>query len=138
MKRIGNIVKNSILGLGLGCGLGIFGVQNVAANDEVSVSDIAYFWNFADKKCSQSDFEFKRKVIYNIRNNFVIVDHVYTNDAGKMTRIIGQYEDKSEYEILLMSNYGECRFFEDLIINEKDVKAGAYAGIKDPSLKKGK
>ena len=122
-------MKKFLISIGLVVGLCL----SSFAGEDISATDINYFWNFKDSKCDSTPFSLKKNLIYEVRDGTLILDKVYRNDAGKAIRLIGQNNDKSEYEIWLMSTYGECRYFDDLILKNKQVKDTDYMYMKDPA-----
>lgn len=119
-----------ILGLLLvGC-LSIGTIGAVAEDSDIKADDLNYYWNFKEKKCSKMLFADKAAVIKDYKNKYLIANRDYINDAGRFMEFLGEYEDQSEFTMVIMSTYGECRFYEDLVIKNLDVKAIQYAKVK--------
>lgn len=123
MKKV---VLSCLVGLGLS-------VAACAADYEMRSGDVKNFYNFKDKKCDTLAFNEKADIIKDIRNGKLIIDNKYANDAGETYVVVGEWENGKEFEMILTSNYNECRFYEDLVIKKMDVKAAAYM---DKSVKK--
>jgi len=123
MKKV--IRKIGLVCLGLVC-LGLGTPNLLAENYNIKMEDIKNFYNFKDKKCDSLTFNDKTSIIKDLRNGYLIVNEKYKNDAGETFVIVGESEKGEEYEMILTSNYNQCRFYEDLVIKRLDVKAEAY------------
>lgn len=117
MKKI---VLNCLVGFGC-----LVGSANAGEYD-IKSGDIKNFYNFKQKKCDTLTFNNKANIIRDLRNGYMIVDEKYINEAGETFVIIGSYPDGSEFEMILTSNYNQCRFYEDLVIKKMDVNAKSY------------
>ena len=116
----------------LSCMIGLigFGGAVLAGDYDVKSGDIKNFYNFKEKKCDTLTFNDKANIIRDLRNGQLIVDEKYINDAGETYVMVGAYNDGKEFEMIITSNYNQCRFYEDLVIKKLDVKAQAYMAKK--------
>lgn len=115
--------------LALGCSL--------QASNDVGVDDLNWYWNFAQKKCTAASFKNKGDVIKDIRNGYLIVNKDFTNSAGRILELVGEDDrDKTEFNMIFTSTYGECRFYEDLVVKDmKNAEAKQYVNVKTASDK---
>lgn len=125
-------MKKIVLGLlGLGLVSGSFaGNTVVPANEKLKIntSDIIWQYNFSTKKCFQPPFENRQVIINAIRSENAQITEKYMNDAGNTYQINYVYKG-DEYRIMLMNTYGECRFYQDLMIKDMDVDSKNYVNL---------
>lgn len=92
----------------------------------IKTNDLKSFYNVKEKKCNAMPFNMKTNIINDLRNGTIIVDSKYTNDAGTTYIVVGEWANGQEYEMILTSNWNQCRFYEDLVIKKMDVYAKDY------------
>ena len=107
-----------------------FGGAALAGDYDVKSGDIKNFYNFKEKKCDTLTFNDKANIIRDLRNGQLIIDEKYINDAGETYVVVGASNDDKEFEMIITSNYNQCRFYEDLVIKKLGVKAQAYMAKK--------
>ncbi len=100
---------------------------------KINTNDVLYRYNYQYKKCERMDLSLRVAVIDVIRGSYSSIDEKFVNDAGT-TWIVSYVDTKNnkEYEMNLMNTYGECRFFEDIMIKDiKDVDVSKYVKLKE-------
>lgn len=99
------------------------------AATELEFNDLTYHYNFGEKKCQKTTFNFKKIVWSDYNNGYIILDKKFVNDTGTFSRLIIEI-DGEEKELIATSSFGGCRFYEDLIVKDMDVKAIQYVNVK--------
>lgn len=106
--------------------LGALSTMVFGEDYSIKTNDLKSFYNVKEKKCNAMPFNMKTNIINDLRNGTIIVDSKYTNDAGTTYIVVGEWANGQEYEMILTSNWNQCRFYEDLVIKKMDVYAKDY------------
>lgn len=106
------------------------GYTVVPANEKfkINTSDIIWQYNFQSKKCEQPTFQERQVIINAIRADNAQITEKFINDAGTTYQINYMYNN-DEYRIMLMNTFGECRFYQDLMIKDLNVEDKQYIGL---------
>ena len=95
---------------------------------DLNIDDVKFYYGHQSKKCVAYTFSEKKFIIDEYRAGEFLIEEKYSNDAGGITFLLFEH-DGVERRIVVTSNFGACRFYEDLIVNNKNVKAYQYAGL---------
>ena len=124
-------MKKLLVNLGLVAALS---TAAVAKETDLFISDVEYFWNVQTKACTKSNFKSKKVVMDEYNSGKVIINKQYKNEAGTYTWLEGEDKD-GPYSIDVFSTYGECKAYEQAIINkQKIVDWNYFANMKDPNV----
>lgn len=126
MKKVVLFVAGLLASVQLNAGVSVV-PQNEFA--KINTADIPYRYNYTLKKCEAMDFQLRVQTVDMIRGKNSSVDEKFVNEAGT-TWIVSFLLDGKEYEAALMSTFGECRFYEDVVIKKLDVKDTQYKNLK--------
>lgn len=96
---------------------------------KINTSDIIWQYDFQKKKCVAPTFEDRQTIINAIRADNAQITEKFINEAGTSYQINYMFKG-DEYRIMLMSNYGECRFYQDLMIKDMNVEDKQYVNMK--------
>lgn len=100
-------------------------------NYKLNTDDVAYRYNFKKLSCERLDYSLRAEIIRMARNNILTVENMYENSAG--TALETSYEDRGTiYEMVLADTYGECRLYQDVVINSKKVNADDIKRVYAP------
>lgn len=118
--------------ISLAAAIGLLGANDFTDRD-VELANFNYVYYPAQKVCHKNTFAEKRDFFTMFKSKQIILNKPFINDAGYYLQMAG--EDKGgQYKIHFMDTYGECKFFEAVMIEDKDVKADAYKNLKDPTI----
>ena len=124
-------MKKTFLGLGIAAALNL---AAVAGETELFVSDMLYYWNYKDNKCSKTDFGSKRLIMEDVEKGNLIINKQYVNDAGRWTWLEGEMDGGKMYSMHMFTTYGDCKAFEKAVINDQKIDNWSYfANLKDPA-----
>lgn len=125
-------MKKILIALSLSVAL-FAGHTVVPANEKLKIntSDMIWQYDFQQKKCFKPSFEDRQIIVNAIRAENAQITEKFVNEAGTTYQINYMYKG-DEYRIMLMNTYGECRFYQDLIIKDMDVKDKQYVNLKYP------
>ena len=101
---------------------------------KINTSDIIWQYNFQSKKCEQPSFQDRQVIINAIRADNAQITEKFMNDAGTTYQINYMYNN-DEYRIMLMNTFGECRFYQDLMIKDLNVEDKQYINLTPAKTK---
>ncbi|OCL82267.1 MULTISPECIES: hypothetical protein [Arcobacteraceae] len=104
------------------------------ASNKVYSTNLEYHYNYGNKKCLKTDFSAKREIMNMLNEGEAYKEDEFFTDAGDIIEIT---TSKNSY-FSMMTSYGACRLFEDIVIKKMDAKkldAKTYKDLKDPALK---
>lgn len=110
------------------------GYTVVPANEKLKINtnDIIWQYDFQKKKCVQPAFAYRQTVINAVRADNAQITEKFVNEAGTTYQINYEYKG-DEYRIMVMNGYGECRFYQDLMIKDMNVEDKQYVNLKYPN-----
>ena len=117
--------------LGIILGLGIVLCLNSVAAEIVTTEHLQYA--YIDKRggCTKLTLDEKGKILDWIRRGVLVVNKQLVNDAGTYTWMEGD----DNIQIDTMTSYGECKAYEIIVVNKKDINNWEpYKNMKDPAL----
>ena len=119
-------MKKVLISLGL-----VIGLSGLLVADEVTVEHLQYGYVSKRGGCTKLTMEDKGKILDWIRRGVLVVNKQLVNDAGTYTWMVGD----DNVEIDTMTSYGECKAYETIVVNNKDIKNWEpYKTMKDPAL----
>lgn len=102
----------------------------VPANEKfkINTNDMVWQYDFQKKKCVQPTFEDRQVIVNAVRADNAQITEKFINEAGTTYQINYEYKDR-EYRIMVMDKYGECRFYQDLMIKDMNVEDKQYVNL---------
>jgi hypothetical protein len=80
----------------------------------------------------QPTFADRQTIINAVRADNAQITEKFVNEAGTTYQINYEYKG-DEYRIIVMNGYGECRFYQDLMIKDMNVEDKQYVNLKYPN-----
>lgn len=114
--------------------VGLFGASDFTDRD-VEFANFNYVYYPTKHECHKNTFAEKRGFFESFKNREIILNRPFINDAGYYLQMAGEDKD-GQYKIHFMDTYGECKFFEAIMIdNKENVDGKLYRNLKDPNVK---
>lgn len=101
---------------------------------KINTSDMTWQYDFQQKKCVQPDFSDRQVIVNAIRAENAQITEKFMNAAGTTYQINYMYKG-DEYRIMVMDKFGECRFYQDLMIKDMNVEDTQYVGLTPAKTK---
>lgn len=105
-------------------------VSLVKAEKTLSYLDLNYIFSQGSAKCEKQNVVTKKFIFNEYNQGDVIIINKISTVAGNVIRVVWLNEDKEMY-LNVMSSYGACMLYDDVVIKNLDVEVEDYIDLKE-------